>query len=1471
MKKHISKFWNQLFSVEIRDRLLALIVLLGLGAIYFFVFYKHSLHGDFWFAGHDQDHFIVRSVYFHQNLLAGDWLPHWSVSMRAGYGYPFHLFYGSGAFYLAEIFKFFSLSDVNSWVAVTIFSYWVSAIGMYLFLRLYTGRAASLAGTIIYAFFPFHWSEVLVRTDPAQALAAYTCIIFSFYFGVRFLREKNIVHAVLGALCAMGCITTHTLSGLMWFPVLGLFLLWEAYHEKASAKIYYAVVAVGILTLALSAYYLIPAAIERALVHSERLFEGVYTDPVRHLGHELLSIKYIGDWMTTFHGYQMYALHPAPERELVAVLPLSLGVLIIFVAGLAKFFDKHLAPRAKSLLRFSVILFAITAFLGWSPWSAIFWDHMPLLYAFQFAWRIEPWFVFAAGAIAAVVSETLITARSSRIALLTSMFAIVWMASMPIMKDTTWMTKESTTRYDRTHYVVGDVKKMATPEHDTGYLGTVGEYMPKTVPIEFDRVPGDIYTPQNLPIADWSVIREEHAGHVTVYNHWVEGDTFKYEIDVSRAQKAHIDQFYFPGWQAYIKSHHVPADIKKINTYPTENGLIGFDLPIGQHMKLILKFENTPVRSWANTISLMAFIICLAMCFYARTVNAYLRHDDHGINFKKYQRRIKKFLLHPHIMKMSTAITKIKKYFHKLQTSAQKNHDNIWVWGTFIALFIVLWDLFYQGPSIWIIGHDGVHYLMRSILFQQALLGGDLVPRWSIDMVSGYGYPFAQFYGNGTFYLAELIIFVGHVIGNYLPYLILLAFSFALYKKYQSHPHTKKFNQFAEVVALASFIIGVGIIAIASQWQIEPVMKFREAFASFFDIYVVQSWNILNVITFWLSGLGMYFFMRFYTDRIPALAAALLFVFFPYHMGEVFMRSDIGESVAGFTTIIWALYFGVKYLREEKHKDLIISAFFLAFTILTHTLSGVIWFPFFVAFIFFEAYNLEKFKKLWLPLIYGGLLSIALAAFYWMPVGIEKSLVHTERLFVRTPEASILPHLFDLKYYLPSYELPPYYFQKLPPLTIGFLIFAIAALVQIFSKNTGSHDRKILIFWWCVFAFTAGVTGLSIASYFWIYFPGVYVLQFAWRLELVIGFCLCLFAAFAIQTLVQNKNFSRGLILATVVTIIWGTNFPFLKQVDSWRNNIPENWKEELPVGELERTTHYDVGNLHNLLKPEHSPGYHSTVDDEYQPYTVPTEFHRQISPKEGEMPESYNYLIPDEQKIADHSRLHGTSGYDPVVNYFENNGGANFIYEIENPVEQTVWMEHYYFPGWTARVNGKKVKTYTKEVIDPNAHEEHDQHILKEGHEGLITFDLPQGKYKLQVKLESSWPRLIGEITSLIAWIGALIYLIFGQKKVMGFLQKAVTKLSAPETPKRKPRRKTPTRRRITQTTTRKTTASKAAAKKTATKKTRSDADSSHRTTKSKTTKTSTKTTKPKTTAKKTTTRKPTTKKTTTRKKTNT
>lgn len=89
--------------------------------------------------------------------------------------------------------------------------------------------------------------------------------------------------------------------------------------------------------------------------------------------------------------------------------------------------------------------------------------------------------------------------------------------------------------------------------------------------------------------------------------------------------------------------------------------------------------------------------------------------------------------------------------------------------------------------------------------------------------------------------------------------------------------------------------------------------------------------------------------------------------------------------------------------------------------------------------------------------------------------------------------------------------------------------------------------------------------------------------------------------------------------------------------------------------------------------------------------------------------------------------------------------------FKIEATGRTTVLDNTLYFPGWTVRVDGTKVPI---QFQDPS-------------HQGLLTFQVPQGKHQIVVSFEETKDRLLANIVSVASAFGIIVYAVLRKRKV--------------------------------------------------------------------------------------------------------
>lgn len=140
------------------------------------------------------------------------------------------------------------------------------------------------------------------------------------------------------------------------------------------------------------------------------------------------------------------------------------------------------------------------------------------------------------------------------------------------------------------------------------------------------------------------------------------------------------------------------------------------------------------------------------------------------------------------------------------------------------------------------------------------------------------------------------------------------------------------------------------------------------------------------------AGLGMYLFARRALGgrQLPAVVAALAYVYAPYHLADLYVRGALAElwAMACVPLLLWSLT-GLLTEREPVH--LVVSAGALAALVLAHSLSLLVFGPLVLAYAVLLVYREGRRSLAWAV---GALaLALALGAFYWLPAVAESRFV----------------------------------------------------------------------------------------------------------------------------------------------------------------------------------------------------------------------------------------------------------------------------------------------------------------------------------------------------------------------------------------------------------------------------------------------------------------------------------------------
>jgi hypothetical protein len=510
----------------------------------------------------------------------------WAPDLIYGLGLPLFNFYAPLSYYLAEVFHLLGLSLVNALKAAFCLAILGSGATMYLYVRDVFGETPAVVAAVAYMYAPYQLYDSFFRgiLPEVLALALFPLVMWSFR---RLVKGGDRRYIVIGALGLASLPLTHATSTLILFPLLVAYIVALLLLKRDRRLIEGVAVASALaLGLALSAFFTLPAILERQWIQIER---GLIPPNLDYHCHFLSLAEILSPPQPTDTG----RMNPAVPRSLGLVQTIP---AIAAITGLRK----NEESQRVHILFFAFVLMASVAMM--LPQSVALWDRLPPLAYLQFPFR---WLGPASFAVAVMAgasvsmlphSESL---TSPRFLISAVLLASLVLAALPMLYP----------GYQHSLPTNPSLAEMMHMERRMGAVGTTatGEYLPiwvEWVPPESLLEP--MYRAgrplQRLDTSTWpegsTVLEEEYtptAGRLIV--------------QLTKMLRVFFDIHYFPGWRAYIDGEEVPIE-------PTQGqGRISFVVPAGKHV-IRLQFEELPRRMAADAISVISLLILLAIVVY---------------------------------------------------------------------------------------------------------------------------------------------------------------------------------------------------------------------------------------------------------------------------------------------------------------------------------------------------------------------------------------------------------------------------------------------------------------------------------------------------------------------------------------------------------------------------------------------------------------------------------------------------------------------------------------------------------------------------------------------------------------------------------------------------------------------------------------------------------------------------------------
>ena len=377
---------------------------------------------------------------------------------------------------------------------------------------------------------------------------------------------------------------------------------------------------------------------------------------------------------------------------------------------------------------------------------------------------------------------------------------------------------------------------------------------------------------------------------------------------------------------------------------------------------------------------------------------------------------------------------------------------------------------------------------------------------------------------------------------------------------------------------------------------------------------VLYATKLVFVIGIMLSGVSMYYLTKEFFGKLPALVSSIIYLYFPYHAVNIYVRGALAELFAyALLPLVFLSLYKIHQLRTFNKGYVVLGSLSIAAVILSHNLTSYMLLIFIIPFVMYSIISNRERKPL--PISYGIVLLIAfsLSAFYAVPALLESK--YTNVMLVIGGGSNPIDHfvcpgqLWDSMWGYGGSAPGCIDGMSFKLGKLNIILLAAAAMLLLIGWKRFKEKTGIVVFSVLGFIFSVFMT-LELSSFLWS-LPYMEFLQFPWRFLNFTG----LFTSFLVGILVWlvSERYSKQTAVIVTILIILTTvimnkglfnpqaNLP--KSSADYTNNYYLNWTaskisdEYLPKDFVRPISQKDILNSMNSFNDSGNGLYTKTPD----------------------------------------------------------------------------------------------------------------------------------------------------------------------------------------------------------------------------------------------------------------------------------
>ena len=423
------------------------------------------------------------------------------------------------------------------------------------------------------------------------------------------------------------------------------------------------------------------------------------------------------------------------------------------------------------------------------------------------------------------------------------------------------------------------------------------------------------------------------------------------------------------------------------------------------------------------------------------------------------------------------------------------------------------------------------------------------------------------------------------------------------------------------------------------------------------------------------SSLAMYLLLKEFLSKGLGVVGALVYLYTPYRATDVYSRGAIGESLSFvFLPLIILSIIRIYKNCEDKinknisWKNILTFSFSLAALILSHNIVSYMFFSFILLLVFIFVFNVVNKKLFILNNLLGIIFGLSISIYFWLPAIIESSLMKYETVFNFKDHFPTMKQLVTPYFEYGASVAGPYDWMSFFLGTVNILVLVSGILLSTFFwKRFKRLEKNIFI--WSIIVFFLSIFMMNYrSSFIWDNFPLLPYFQFPWRFLTLTTFS-SVFFLLPLNHLIKNKTFKIMIPLGLVLFTIF-LNVNYFKPHDF-----------------LGRTDEYYINRY--IPVPSPSEDY-LTLQEEYL----------RLPKSLKERPNKVYPTLFSSEEVS--YQVIKEDGISSTINFEMGKGGL-------------IYYNKYYFPGWSAKLDGKEVELSAGEPFaQVSLYVEKGQHTVK-------------------------------------------------------------------------------------------------------------------------------------------------------------